>query len=158
MIAGLPMCDRCMRTEADAVAANQQARSQRYTKDQDRDDKSGYRLACRPVAMVEGMLLDYVRSTGPVTYGMLLHHAVMRVAVPEREASHALLRLIVNGRLDYDPLTTAVTLAAPRLSWFRRLLNRFSGGIHPALVLIACVVTAAPACAIYAAIHNARLH
>lgn len=118
----------------------------RYLRDQHDDGKSGYRLACRPVAMVEAQVLEVIRRNGGQPLHLLVGH-LLRAGVPERETMHALLRLVALDALAYDlSLDLVVAAIPPRLSLWRRLMNKFNGGIHPALVLIACVGATASYC------------
>ena len=120
--------------------------SKRYSQDQDRDDKSGYRLTCRPVALVEGMVLDQVKASGSVLFTVAMQHAV-RVGVPEREASHAILRLIVRGELAYDLAAGVLTKGKP-VGYWRRIWRAFWG--HPACLVVVGAGITAPSCALWA--------
>ncbi len=121
--------------------------SKRYAADQDLDDKSGYRLACRPVAMLEGHLLKIVNACGSITFATAMAQC-QRIGAPEREISLALLRLVVRGDLAYDLATTVLSKPVKPRPWYVRWFAW--GRVHPSCWLIAAISITAPCCALWA--------
>jgi hypothetical protein len=117
------------------------------------DSARGYRLACRPIAMVEQQVAELLHRCGGQTMALVLQHGV-RVGVPEQETMHAVIRLLVKGKVHYDLPLGTLTRVPPTLGFWRRLINRFRGGVHPALVLVACVGVTAFGCAFWAYVRS----
>lgn len=109
----------------------------RYRTDQELDDKSGYRLACRPIAMVEAQIAELVHRCGGQPVHLIVDHG-LRVGVPAAESLRALVRLVAAKALHYDVAIDLVTKVAPPLPWWKRLARWCIA--RPGCWLIACVV------------------
>ncbi len=114
----------------------------RYLRDQHDDGKSGYRT----VTLTDRQLEDRIVNALVCRGGMPVHLLMAATGENGVRMFLALGRLQAKGHVNVDRHLLVTFNAPVRLSLWRRLMNKFNGGIHPALVLIVCVGATTAAC------------
>lgn len=135
----------------------------RYESNLDDDGKSGYRPAVGPdktgripMSEAEAWVQDLLAETGGKPLEKLCRLAFAAGYMPE-ETTRAVLRLCLSGLADYDLTNDVVTVRPPVKPlpfWWRPLQI---GAIHPAWVLIFCVLMTVGGCRLWVMNAHAEL-